>query len=637
MDDNEIDDNNNNHEESLQSIETRINGMQLCDIGHIPEDELIRMHEVMHRHWLVDSEREAKMFNITSWAMEEFGFVTTECSTHALRRLTPPQIDSAYNIRCMPIIRLYIAMKAVGLAGNANDTTISVAQSFSRMMEIVYTMRDNLHSVSHAAAAVSGTEMQTESPLIRRFMSVPPQPEIKEHPTLILFLLDQLYRLGYRRYGLSCYEAIKTPDTGYATHAWKHVCLIEDFVSRAVDKEVNFHIWLMSVNIHNEKRSCSQYLETCSDAEFKPLYPERTLFAFRQGCYDVRDHKFYYHHEHLLHSDRVACKYIDADFPVHLMDETIDWYHDIPTPNFQHIFEYQHLPEDVIRWVFALLGRLFYKLRDLDDWEICPFFKGVAGTGKSTIAKIMRSFYDTQDVAVLSSNCETKFSLQSIYDKFLFMCLEVKKDFALPQCELQSMISGEDVSIAIKNKGAITTQWTVPGLLCGNEIVDRWIDASNSLCRRLLVVEFPRTVREMDPGLEKRIRLELPSIMLKLNMAYHSVVRNYGARDLWAVLPAYFKQTQRDLKGLINALEAFVSNAENEGLSIGPDKYILYTLFRDKFITFCKQNNYPPQKFTTDYCRTIFEEHGFREASATKEWDGKMQHRRYVFGIGLGG
>lgn len=84
-----------------------------------------------------------------------------------------------------------------------------------------------------------------------------------------------------------------------------------------------------------------------------------------------------------------------------------------------------------------------------------------------------------------------------------------------------------------------------------------------------------------------------------------------------------------------STLEAFISNAENEGLSIGPDKYILYTLFREKFTAFCKQNNYPLQKFTTDYCGTIFEEHGFEDVCAPKEWDGKMLHRRYILGIGL--
>jgi hypothetical protein len=53
-------------------------------------------------------------------------------------------------------------------------------------------------------------------------------------------------------------------------------------------------------------------------------------------------------------------------------------------------------------------------------------------------------------VGVLSSNTEAKFGLGAFYDKHLVLCPEAKRKFSLPQGNFQSMISGEEVSVAIK-------------------------------------------------------------------------------------------------------------------------------------------------------------------------------------------
>lgn len=100
-----------------------------------------------------------------------------------------------------------------------------------------------------------------------------------------------------------------------------------------------------------------------------------------------------------------------------------------------------------------------------------PFFKGMASSGKSTIVlKVAKQFYDPIDVGTLSNNHEKKFGLSQLHDKLLFVAPEIKSDLQIEQAEFQSIVSGEDIAIAVKHKVAFSKQWTVPGVLAGNEV-----------------------------------------------------------------------------------------------------------------------------------------------------------------------
>ena len=126
----------------------------------------------------------------------------------------------------------------------------------------------------------------------------------------------------------------------------------------------------------------------------------------------------------------------------------------------------------------------------MDGWQVIPFLKGVAMSGKSTIiTKVFKKFYDSEDVRTLSNNIERKFGLSSIYDGFMFIAPEVKGDMCLEQAEFQSLVSGEDVSLARKYEKAKSIEWKTPGILAGNEIPN-WKDNSGSVLRRILAWNF---------------------------------------------------------------------------------------------------------------------------------------------------
>jgi hypothetical protein len=85
----------------------------------------------------------------------------------------------------------------------------------------------------------------------------------------------------------------------------------------------------------------------------------------------------------------VSSKFFDKQFDS--FEHIEDWY-DIPTPNFQTVMDYQKFEPDVCKWMYVMGGRCF-DVGDLDGWQIIPFLKGIARSGKSTlITKFSKNF-----------------------------------------------------------------------------------------------------------------------------------------------------------------------------------------------------------------------------------------------------
>lgn len=217
---------------------------------------------------------------------------------------------------------------------------------------------------------------------------------------------------------------------------------------------------------------------------------------------------------------------------------------EVETHQKNRIAQVSRLPREAQRFVYIFMGRMFHQLGLHDQWQIIPFLKGRGGSGKSTIAQVVHMFFEPTDVGILSNNSEKKFGLQPLVDKFMWMCLELKKNVQLDQAEFQSMVSGEDVSIAIKNQVAQAIKWSAPGLLCGNE-APGWIDAQGSIARRIAIINFPRTVQERHivPELKEKIfQLELAKLIVKCNVAYRSECNTHRKCDIWKILPPYFRE-----------------------------------------------------------------------------------------------
>lgn len=433
------------------------------------------------------------------------------------------------------------------------------------------------------------------------------EKDASPYQKLLIFLLKKAYENGYRRYRDHCCKEIKN------TRAWKQVKEIKDFVYDETQKEDNAEQWLNLTNRGNMANDVIRHLTNCKDIQFSEIKKDRHVWSFENGLLDARPielnrdpnsgrRKFtFYPYDSDAFRDLdpslVSCKYFDQNFDPY--DDLADWY-DIPTPNMQKVMDYQRFDEDVCRWLYVFMGRLCFDVNELDGWQVIPFLKGIAQSGKSTlITKVARKFYECEDVSTLSNNIEKKFGLQSIYKGFMFISPEIKGDLQLEQAEFQSLVSGEDVSIARKCETAISLQWKTPGILGGNE-VPNWKDNSGSILRRLATMNFGRQIAAnvADPHLDEKLDAEMPAILCKCLRAYLDYADKYADKDIWNVLPKYFTQVRNQVATVTNSLQHFLCS---EKFNFGPNLFVPQKVFVAQFNQHCRENVLGSFKFNQDF------------------------------------
>ena len=422
----------------------------------------------------------------------------------------------------------------------------------------------------------------------------------------LLHSLDQTYKSGYRRYKGQCCEEIKTIE-GHRTRAWQTKFTIEQFVYSLAQKDDDFTMWKNFTSRGNVYRDVVDNMSKCTDAQFPEITKRRHVWSFKNGVFvgkewipdrGVHDCCFYPYESkefRCLDPTIIACKYFDQQFDDF---SHVERWQDIPTPFFDSVLKYQQFDKDVCDWAYVMGGRLCYDVGEMDAWQVIPFFKGIARSGKSTlITKVFKKFYENEDVGTLSNNIEKKFGLSAIKDSFMFIAPEVKGDLALEQAEFQSMVSGEDVSVAVKNKTAVSIEWNVPGVLGGNE-VPNWKDNSGSVLRRILTWNFSKQVRDADPQLDEKLHKELPIILLKCIRGYLDYSNKYKKKDIWRVVPEYFMKVQKQVAMVASSLHNFM---ESTLVKYENDLFVPQKLFVQVFNQHCQANNLGRHKFTQDF------------------------------------
>lgn len=457
----------------------------------------------------------------------------------------------------------------------------------------------------------------------------------------LMLSLKEAYRAGYRRYKGHCCEEIKTVD-GFRTRAWDPKFTIEEYVYSLPKKESNFVIWKNFTSKGSIFREVIDNLSKCKDAQFPEIKKRRHVWAFKngvfvgkewipeRGAYECRFYPYKSDKYACLDPSIIACKYFDKQFDDFSHME--NW-KDIPTPYFDSVLKYQKFEDAVCDWAYVMGGRLCFDVGELDGWQVIPFFKGIARSGKSTlITKVFKKFYEPEDVGTLSNNIEKKFGLSAIKDAFMFIAPEVKGDLALEQAEFQSIVSGEDVSIAIKNQTAVSVEWKVPGVLGGNE-VPNWKDNSGSVLRRILPWNFGKQVQEADPQLDEKLDRELPIILLKCVRAYLDYSSKYRDKDIWNVVPAYFKTIQKQVAMVASSLTNFL---ESTYIRLDKELFVPQKEFVPKFNQHCKENNLGNHKFHQDFYAGPFSARDVEVRIDTVTYKGRLyKHQPIIYGLDL--
>jgi len=207
----------------------------------------------------------------------------------------------------------------------------------------------------------------------------------------------------------------------------------------------------------------------------------------------------------------------------------------LQTPVFDKLIKHQIRNNKTYKMFCMMAGRLFFEIGEFDNWQCMMFIHGQGNTGKGTFIELMKRFFNNP--GILSSTFEKTFGLQNLHDKEVIIAPDLPKKIneLLSGSCLQSMISGEGVSVAVKNKKAIqVTDWKAPMLWCAN-FFPSYEDNAGSITRRFAIFKMTTEVKEKDTKLLKSLLDEAYITCIKLIKAYHYYVEQIGevAFDKW--------------------------------------------------------------------------------------------------------
>lgn len=546
--------------------------------------------------------------------------------------LVPQRINEIHRIDW----NLYIDLRDELTNRCEEELTSEEKERFSRFQETIFHAHQSMMMFMRSANC-NGSFPTPVTPETIFWYSPLETKDMTPYHYLVLFLLGELSRRRYRRFDGYVYKQVYIGSS--PTHAWEELCEIKTVVRLLCDKETHCEMWKHS-NMGGNFDACVKYLNNCCDLEFPDLNAKRRVWSFNDGIYDASDDSFttYDQHidEHLVSCKIIAKDFHDAYFSTPSRVAAKLKFADLKTPLFDSIFEPQMWDNQMVWWMFVFIGRLFYEVSELDSWQVIPFMKGVAGTGKSTVIKVIQMMYNRADVGVISNNIEKKFGLSTIYNKTIFVVPELKGDFAMDQADFQSMVTGEVLSMPVKNGTPKTGVWTTPGIMAGNESAG-WEDKSGSISRRIVVFPFLHKVPEekLNPGLVDEIKeSEMPKIIRKSALAYHEAVARFRTGDIWQALPSRIREEKKKLQYSTNPLFAFIGS---DHVSLSDEEYTLESIFVTKLKSFATLK-FPNSTitFNEDFYSYIFSDFGLSIRKETLPWPrsstANLQTQNYLFG-----
>lgn len=352
-----------------------------------------------------------------------------------------------------------------------------------------------------------------------------------------------------------------------------------------------------------------KYMETIDHESFPFVKKDTSCIGFDNCVVDIVTYDVF--SEHNWNSIMAPRHSITGDF----------CWNSIETPMFDSLVQYQLGDSDVYMYFLAFVGRLFYKVKSFDNFNIVPLIKGDTGTGKSTVLTIISKMFSPGAVGVLNSNNEVTFGLESKYEKELLIAHEIGDKFTdrLSSDLFKQMVCGEDISVPRKNKSAIDVTWSVPMFLCSN-IHLSYADNQGSISRRLAIFKFDKHVPHKDITLETQIiESELPAIIAKCIRAYKLLLETIGSASFWDVCPSYFHENIREMSEQTDYIYMFLTLPPGDNVYGDKDVYfmkqhgvaMLLQDFKNKFMNYMRfRHPLVKYRWTSDY--SSFSRLGYR-------------------------
>jgi hypothetical protein len=287
--------------------------------------------------------------------------------------------------------------------------------------------------------------------------------------------------------------------------------------------------------------------------------PDLDLLSFVNGVYVLPENRFIGNEDpeaaNITTSRRIARHHTDKDFTG-----------STATPKFDMLVTYQVEDPAAYEWLLAMLGRMLYRVGQLDNWQVMLYMYGLAGAGKSTVYKIWQHAFRKDAVEFLNGNTEDKFGLEKLRSTKaeVIMCMDVPSDkptsSVLSQDLWQLAVEGGTVNVPGKGQLARSHTLRLPIAMAGNKFLD-YRDSNGNVTRRVVAVRYQRYLPadQQDGDLEKTIVAEeLPALIKRCNELYLQRACENGSKGIWHLLPEYYSAIRHNAAETVNPLRQFL-------------------------------------------------------------------------------
>jgi hypothetical protein len=138
---------------------------------------------------------------------------------------------------------------------------------------------------------------------------------------------------------------------------------------------------------------------------------------------------------------------------------------------------------------------------------------------------------------------------------------------------------------------------------------------------------FAKQVRDADPQLDAKLDGEMPIILLKCIRAYLDYYQKYGNKDIWNVVPEYFKKIQKQVAMVASTLHNFL---ESTNIIYGKELFVPQKLFVQVFNQHCQANNLGKHKFNQDFYAGPFSSREIEVREEVVSYKGRTYPRQPV-------
>jgi len=404
-------------------------------------------------------------------------------------------------------------------------------------------------------------------------------------------------------------------DQIHGTSYYRKYCEVKNFMSElqsSGDQKEMFDLYWGKANIRSSVENCLEHSKDSNLVDYRVM---PGVVSFKSHLYYGPEDKWWYHWDHKKPNNYHSICYIDDELDTREIKNSImELAHHPKTGELNplvSLFRTQKYTDEEIEAVAGILGRNLQKFKP-DNRELFVFLKGVAGTGKSSLIELISSFFDSFLIANLSNKQEETFGLQGFEEKSLIVASDLTASSTMDSGDILNMISGDLMTIRIKNKPQEFTRLSAHFLGAGNGVPAKWNDVGGNFRRRVFPIDFKELPSPPDPAFKPKLLQSGGTSYRFLNCGFLRLLREVQGGDIWTHLPPRFLKNRDEFLAESSALRAFFYEMEsNKFLQYNSEYYWKYEDFESRFKAYALHKNFQMwrEECKQDRIAPIFGEH----------------------------